>query len=299
MTSISDFSSVYFNTLKACMGTGILGFPLIFQIHGIFYTVIFTFISLLASLFGCFLYIDLNERHGKNLTMASLSKHIFPSMKRSVDIIVMIKCFLLTLVYFGRIKSIFSTLFADFELESILKIKPDVGAGIGIVATAFLLSYPITWETLNSLTKFSLLCFVGVVILFFGSFSVTKGKTSEVVFISDNRDFISSVGYFVFGFSCHQNILSIHNETKMKASLFKLCITLSLISVAFIYLAFGYINYKAFSDIPNDIFIIWPACKAKSFTVLTYLCIIVFSIPFQVFPCKNHFGDLVGTSQKR
>lgn len=296
MGQLAEDLVICFKLMKSCMGSGIYGYPTMFADYGIVYTIVLTVLSCAASVFGTYVYIDRNKELGKENSISTLGEAIVSKpFKSFVDAVVILKCVAVAAGYLNLAKKLFSQ--AELTSET---ISATTTAFILIGLSCVVILPAIFGSNLGRLRYLS----------YFGTFAVltitllsfVEAKDSYLVsqfFVNQHPSFLKNIGGFVFGFSCHQSILSIHNESNISERRMKFLIVLSFIGVTLLYLSFGFINYAAFfhlpcnPDIKDEVFLRWPhEAFRKKITMVLFATSLVSTVPFQLHPAKTYFVNM-------
>ncbi|ORD93864.1 transmembrane amino acid transporter [Enterospora canceri] len=291
--SQNGFAMVFFNILKACIGGGILEYPYLYQQHGVILATFYTTLFGTISLFGCILYMRVNDHYGKNNTLSSISLHIYPKTKVCIDAIILFKCFIVLLSYFCLIHESLTTICNDLNIKT--ADIPHKGFAMGFTTVGFLFTLPFVMaKHIKTLKKTSFLGMVGVVMLLIASLMFWNTDSGRMHTIGKSLNPITNLGSFVFSYTCHQNIISVHNEADMSYK--ELCWSIAVVygCTTLIYVTFGMINYFCFAGrtITNKIFDTWPASNTKTTALTIYTIFLVVTIPLHVHPIKTQISEL-------
>ena len=215
-----------------------------------------------------------------------------------VDFVVIIKCVAVAAGYMNLATSIISKLPFETGFEWIDKRSKLKGQIIVFICCA--LTIPSTLQpSLTRLKNFSYLGIFSILLLIVISIIQTKNKVSNVSSLIVTPNILDDIGSFVFGFTCHQSILNIHNETLIRDRIFKIIVVVAFVLVGTLYYTFGYINYKAFAgdNLANisEIFSVWINHHPIStyFGALVFSLSLIVSVPFQIHPAKTYLGDML------
>lgn len=300
MSTFAEQSIICFSLMKSCIGAGIYAYPHAFNVYGVVWTVILTVISCAASIFGTYMYIDRNKEYSKENTISTLGATIISSkFKTFIDLVVILKCLIVGAGYLNLANEIIQMILPSINIFEYV-ITPNILAYIFTGLGCLLILPGILGTKLGKLKNMS----------YIGTFSIlaliilSKIETSNMpvnyqMLVNEPPSVIENIGLFVFGFSCHQSILTIHNESNLSERRLKWLILLSFICVSGLYLLFGFINYSAFSIINNN-----PVSLKKIFSlwgkdhITTKIAIFIFSlsliitVPFQIHPAKSYFFNI-------
>lgn len=268
-----------------------------------------TIASGIAAVLGTYIYINCNQRHGKGNSIATLGAVLISSkFKYFVDFVVILKCLAVGAGYLNLARELTNAVIPAKNVKFLSRYSSD--AGFIVTGLGCTLIMPSMLSTslgrLRYLSYFGTFCIVLLVLL---STIETSGRPRAFELFSKSRsNILDNIGIFVFGFNCHQSILTIHNETKLPSRAFKGIVAAAFVLVACLYLFFGFINYSAFftidqAGIPVElkkIFAMWDQNHlttkiAYSLFILTLLI----TVPFQIHPAKSCFIDMFNIKSKK
>lgn len=294
MSEVFESAVILFNVTKSCLGAGIINFPYVFQKYGPALVFYMTLLSGVASVLGVFAYINLNRKYHKNNSISTLSTLIISSyFKIFVDLVVIAKCIVVAACYMNSAQKIISKIPLNTGIKLIDSNQSLVGKLFSFFGSILLIP-SILEPSLSGLKNFSYLGIGSIFLLIFISIVQTRGITAEPTGLSSDSNILTEIGTFVFGFTCHQSILNIHNETKITDTRLKILIAIAFVLVGVLYFSFGYINYKAFMNLPDitDVFLIWDKNFLTNLGSLLFATSLIISVPFQVHPAKAYLSDM-------
>lgn len=205
-SSFSESLSIYINLLKTTMGCGILKYPIFFQVYGIFPCIILTIISALSSFSGIILYINLNDKYGRNNTLSTVTLHFKPFLKILADVVVIFKCYTVSIAYMVYLKKQLEFLISYFDLS--------LNVYFLLLMIVILITPFVIMNKLDKLKYTSSLGLIAILLLISTSLyrylNLDKSYTLQID--TGNRSYIDNLSHFVFSFTCHQNIFTIQNE---------------------------------------------------------------------------------------
>ncbi|CAD26577.1 putative AMINOACID TRANSPORTER [Encephalitozoon cuniculi GB-M1] len=283
--------SIFINLIKTTLGSGILRYPFLFKTYGVWYTILLTSVSALASLLGLWLYIDLNDFYGLDNSMSTIARYIYPPLQPVVNVTVSLKCFLVCTAYLvllknnlpGTVKSIFG-----------LQNSYPTLCMLGVVACVFPFVLMHRIDRLKYTSSFGFAAVMSLVLL-----SVYRyANVEEVPTYTEakNKNYLGELGSFVFGFTCHQNIFSVQNEMKVSdKTALKITALLVLVVASLVYIVFGLTNYLALGDSMGENFFEGLPEGMKNMVPMFYFLVVAMSIPLQTHPCRTYFLDLFDT----
>jgi amino acid permease len=282
---------IFINLLKTTMGTGILAYPSIFRICGIPKGILLTAASALASLFGLWLYIDLNSYYGLDNTMSSLSYYILPQMKSIVDLIVIMKCFSVFVAYLFLLKH-------RIPQVTALVFDAPKDATLCLFMILLLTSPFIFMFRLNRLKYTSSLGLVATFMLVaFSIYRYCNFSNIAPPGVRGPKDssYLPLLGPFTFSFTCHQNIFTVQNEMRISNKLaLKLTTLLVFVAASVMYIVFGVATYLTFREsTPDNFFETLSGDNMSSFVLVFYFLVVMMSIPLQTHPCRMYVLNMI------
>lgn len=288
----NDIGVVVFNIFKACVGSGILTFPSLFQKYGCLLTIIYTIIFGIISLFSCILYTQVNYYYNKKDDIGTLASHDIKWMKLIVDITIFLKCYIVSFSYFILIFNILK------EIKTYFTISTHIFEKICLTIIFISIIPFVITKKITSLKLISMLGLFGSIILLLTSFifyfNSKSFNTSTIIYRTDKS--IDDLSNFIFSYTCHQNILQIQNETSLSVIQLQIIILIVYIIVTLVYLIFGLINYFAFNSykiIPAIVFEAWPNNYVKLVSLIIYVLFLIATIPLQIHPIKIQLVNLL------
>lgn len=251
MQQVGEVLSTFVNILKGCIGGGIYEYPLLLSVHGIIMALVMTVLSGMASLFGAFIYADINDLVKKGNTISSLANKIFsPRVKYFVDLVVVLKCLVVATGYLALASNMIRIIGPGIKNTisgNEIEIKPSFIIALGcLILTPSIISARID--------KLKYLSYVGtfsILYIIFASFLMNRENEIEYFFFPKKFDIMKNLGSFVFSFSCHQGVLLIQNESSLSLKGFKMTITAAFLGAGLLNMLFGFINYSRLSKFGN------------------------------------------------
>lgn len=287
----SECRSIFINLIKTTLGSGILRYPFLFKTYGVWYTIMLTSVSALASLLGLWLYIDLNDFYGLDNSMSTIARYIYPPLQPAVNITVSLKSLLVCIAYLVLLKNnVPGTIRGIFGLQ-------DEYPGLcllGIVLCIFPFVAMHRIDRLRYTSLFGFAAVIGLVLVSIYRYAIAgearfSGEMKE-------KEYFGELGSFVFGFTCHQNIFSVQNEMKTgDRTALKATTLLVMVVASLVYITFGLTNYLALGDTMKENFFENLPSGVRSVVSVFYFLVIIMSIPLQTHPCRTYFLDLFDT----
>ncbi|ELA42903.1 uncharacterized protein VICG_00218 [Vittaforma corneae ATCC 50505] len=304
MAALTEHLIICFGLMKSCIGAGIYSYPHTFNLYGVVWTTILTVLTCAASIFGTYVYIDRNKALQKEHSISTLGAAVVSkNFKYFVDIVVILKCLVVAAGYLNLAKNLIQKISPDAD-NGILTVDPSVSGFLFTGLGCLLLTPSILSSKLGKLKNLSYIGTLSIILIIALSKIESAGKPLNFeMFTSSPPSIIQNIGLFVFGFSCHQSIMTIHNESIIPETRLKFLIMLSFVCVSCLYLGFGFINYSAFSVINGSpanleqIFLAWEEkhLVTKLATIL-FASSLVITVPFQIHPAKSYFIDMFNVS---
>eukprot|EP00873_Tetraselmis_striata_P042332 jgi/Tetstr1/462596/TSEL_007582.t1 len=219
----------FFNLLKGCLGSGILGLPFAFSQTGWALGLIFLFVTAIASAYGLFLLSACAHKLGGTSTSFNrLAGATYPWTRALVDFLIIFNCVgtaISYLVVIGQNLSVLST--------SIFGISP-----ASFFATETFWKILVFWGViapLGSLSRLSMLKYssiIGVIFIFYITLMTLVYAVAPsvepcpdaggaphcggevVVFSSHGESIMAAIPVFAFAFTCSENIFLVYNEIR-------------------------------------------------------------------------------------
>ncbi|EEQ82148.1 hypothetical protein NCER_101191 [Vairimorpha ceranae BRL01] len=284
-----EILSIYVNLLKTTMGCGILNYPFLVLEFGIISSIFLTFISAFSSYAGILLYIELNARFGRNNTLSTVTRHFMPCLKYLADIVVIFKCYTVSIAYLVYIKCQINFLIQYYNLNVNLYF-------VFFVVILFIAPF-IFMTKLDKLKYTSSFGLIAILLLISTSYYryITLTNLPNLIYFRKSHNYIENLSSFVFSFTCHQNIFTLQNEMKFyNTQKFKLTALCSFISASIIYLLFGIISYMAFGNqIVKPFINTHPNDTVKAALSWFYILLLGLSVPLQTNPCKQYLLNMI------
>lgn len=307
ITTKQQHFAAFINILKACIGSGILSYPSLFQQYGVVGAILYTILFGSISYFGCVLYLIVNaqikQKYPKkdSLSLSGMSLCIFPLFKISIDVVIVFKCLFVSLSYFTLICETIKSILSENDFYKKTSFALGLRAITNYIFTfVYLVTLPfICVEKLGALKKTSFLGFAGVLLLlsigFYYACDSTE-KIRKIQFFTKGNVF-RNLNAFVFSFTCHQNIVDVQNENALLSVRSLICnIGAVYACTTLIYVCFGISNYYAFRDknIDSTIFYTWTPGKIKTTALIIYVIFLCVTIPLHVNPIKMQVSEIFG-----
>lgn len=294
MSNFGEDLPTCINILKGCIGGGIYSYPMLFEHYGVGLTAVMTILSGIASIFGAFIYLDLNEELKRKHSISSLACKIFSlRFKYFVDVVVILKCLVVAMGYLNLSKTMIRTVLSNSEhpyFKSPFMDLPSLFAAVGCLIQA----PSILAARIDNLRYFSYIGTFSIIFIIIASMCVNNGNPVTFSVFTGDYNVMKEIGSFVFCFSCHQGILSIHNESSFLLMRLKLIMIVGFVGAGILYLLFGFINYSKLAGLGSmdDVFSLWDNQNLKMISALLFSFSLILSVPFQVHPAKTYLSDI-------
>lgn len=309
MSSFGELAAICFNVSKSCMGAGFYAYPQIFNLYGVLMTFGMTILSGIASILGIYVYINLNSKYKKGHSISTLGKIIVGKNFRYIaDMVVILKCLAVGAGYLNQAR----TLIRKIPFEEYItynKISNNLISYVLVMLGCAVFTPSILNLKLGKIKNLSYVGTFGIIVIIILSIIQAKDKEMNVEWRTENKNIFDDIGTFVFGFSCHQSIMAIHNETSIPERFLKLLILISVTFVACLYTLFGFINYAAFSVTSENekrnlrhVFDAWDDNNTvRNLANALFAFVLVITVPFQLHPAKTYFVEMfnIKSSQNR
>lgn len=284
-----EIYAAYFNLLKTIVGGGIVTFPSFFVTFGILPTVLFAMSAAALAFLGLLMLCDCARlAQSKEKTFSASLKIICPRIAKYFNAIVFVKCFGVSISYIMIVRSL---------MDSIAEIATGKKAPTRMLISLFgICMVPIcAMKNMKALRFTSMLGIIGVFLCVAGSLynlhrmRGEKGLPEIQIVKHPTTKWLSSVGQFVFTFTCHQNIFNVRAEIEHPTrKVMSKIIGLAIGTALFIYLFFGFIIYATYGDgVQNNVFMSFIDGKVKICVFLFYIILLVFSYPLQIYPSRE------------
>ncbi|KAI3632969.1 hypothetical protein MIR68_009044 [Amoeboaphelidium protococcarum] len=287
------------NILNTIMGAGLLAMPNAITTLGIGLAVIVIMLSGSAAAFGLYLLARCAALVGRSASFNSVSKITYPQAAVFFDIAVAIKCFGVGVSYLVIIGDLAPSVLHDFNVfpegHVLLTRQMWITIFMAVITPLCFL------KRLDSLKYTSFVALGGIlylmVLIVYMFFNGTQSHipVENIEIFAPKLTFLKALPVFVFAFTCHQNLFSVHNELRnnsLKRLNFVIvsCIGISMVS----YIAFGIFGYLMFgNDAAGNIIInfqkSWPVTIGR----IAYAILMLFSYPLQLHPCRASLDKII------
>lgn len=300
--SRTDFGGAMVNLLKTILGAGMLAMPAAVASLGyVPGTLAIIAAGLLAS-FGLHLYVESSQMLGREASIAGLSALTYPKLGDVFDGAMALKC--------AGVALTFLVVIGDM-LPGIMRCIGVTGSFLDRrlwIAASLTVLVPLSLQRrLDSLKHTSLvgLVAVGYIVCLsayhFFTAGLQEGPRGVQPFAPLTLASIRSIPVFVFAFTCHQNIFSVHNEVENPSPRFMArLVNTCIVATGLLYLLFSMLSYADFGDrLESNVFLNYPIDGAPyvvgrlAFTVLA-----IVSFPLMTHPCRKSLIAILPVSDE-
>lgn len=302
--SRTGFGGAMVNLLKTILGAGMLAMPAAVASLGYIPGILIIIATGLLSSFGLHLYAESSQMLGREASIANLSALTYPKLGEVFDGAMALKC--------AGVATTFLVVIGDM-MPGIMKCFGATGSFLDRrfwIAASLALLVPLSLKRrLDSLRYTSLagLMAVGYIVCLstyhFLTTSLQGGPRGGIVqpFAPLTLASIRSIPVFVFAFTCHQNIFSVHNEAenpspRFMTRLINTCIVVS----GLLYLFFSLLSYADFGDyLENNVFLNYPI-DGTPYVIgrLAFTMLAIVSFPLMTHPCRKSLIAILPISEE-
>ncbi|KAI0217558.1 hypothetical protein L0F63_000374 [Massospora cicadina] len=273
----SKFTSTI-NLTNNIIGTVILAMPFSYSKFGLGFGAVMELFLMSASIAGVYFLISCAQiLGGRSTNYANLSKLTYPRLALAFELIIAIKCFGIGVSYFMVMGDLLPQIGLYFSAsEDSVWCSRSFWIVVGMV-----LIFPLA--LIGSLDSLSYISYVALLSIGLLVYIIVVGFYKWA-----NFGFFAGFPVFVFGFSCHENILSIYNELKdNRPGGISLVVACAFITSALVYMAigaFGYLTYG--SNVSANILAMYDIGPLLTIGRIAVVVLAAFSYPFQCQPCR-------------
>ncbi|KAI9491862.1 transmembrane amino acid transporter protein-domain-containing protein [Zychaea mexicana] len=298
----SPFSGI-FNLLNTILGTGMLAMPAAVATVGLLPGMVLTLISGIASGAGLyFLSESASSVEGRRASFFAVSQLTYPGAAVWFDTAIAIKCFGVAVSYLIIIGDVMPQVVISFD-SSVAKDSILLDRKLWITAVMFGLLVPLSFKrTLDSFRHISALAILAVVYLcaiviyyYFLSPDFPKPPPEDIELIHLTSSIFGKLPVFIFGFTCHQNLFSVHNELKnnSRRSMVKVILS-SIITAGVFYELIAILGYLSFGrHSRGNIILEYPATWFVAGGRLAIVICVLFGYPLQIHPCRGSVDKIL------
>lgn len=246
------------------------------------------------SAFGLLLLSKCAAYAGREASFFNISKITYPSASIWFDFAIAIKCFGVSISYLVIIGDLMpKVLMGLFHLDS-----ESIFLSRTLWITLFMgFITPISFlKSLHSLRHTSSIALCSVfyllmLVLFYGFFppeNLVTPPPDEFALVDLSWNSLTVIPIFIFAFTCHQNLFSVHNELEDNSAPYMNRVITTSISIAFyVYQFIGITGYMTFGKTVGDnILAKYPASPAVTIGQFALVILFLLSYPLQAHPCR-------------
>lgn len=292
----ASFTSSCVSLTKTMLGTGILAMPAVFATVGYIPGLSLLLIAMLFSILGQYLLIlaAQSSDSNTNVSIVECCQHIHPYASLVFDLAIAVKSMGVSASYLMVIgDSMTDVLETDY-------VHPFLYTRILWITLAMFIITPLSLKrSMDALKRTSIAgIFVAVYLIIIAAVQFVKNGKSELV---DNVNFVSwsnllhSFSVFVFGFTCHQNVFPVYNESKNKSPRYMLkVIATSTAIAAAIYTPFALLSYLSFGrECSGNVFNNYDRSLLVNLGRGMMTLLAAFTIPLQMMPFRRSMLDMM------
>lgn len=290
----TSLAAGYVTLLKTSIGSGILAFPYLFKTYGLTTGIVLVTFSGFFAVLGMILYTICSKQIGRNATLSILAMHSMPYTRLIVEFSVFLKCFGVATSYLIITKQLLPVL-----LETIFGSSRMFRPNIVLLCFITIIAPFSYFQKLDKL-KYTSFCgvFAIVIVTIASIYRYNYTPSSEnITYLSKSPSYawLGGFGKFVFAFTCHQNIFTIHSELRDNSlKEMKKLIYLVASSAFIIYVSFGAFNYFIYGDkVKDDVLENYPNDILSSIVRGLYVLVMGVSYPLQVNPCRIYLLNMI------
>lgn len=294
--SASLFSCVM-NLANTILGAGMLGLPNAFAKSGYGLGMVFLSLFAVMSAFGLHLLSEVALRLFKDTRDASfygVASAAFPQGALVIDIAVAIKCFGVGTSYLVVIGDLLPVAMGDMGAPAFFKTRQVVITLMMAVVVPLCCLKSLDALRFTSTLSLVFVAFMTIVIFLYAATPLDActggdecpGSTTGAMF-NDSTAKILTI--FIFGYTCHQNILPICNEVRdFTSRRINSVIGISIGSAFATYTIIAVSGYYTFGNLVKaDVLENYPQNALLTISRIFVSALTALSFPLQAFPCRN------------
>jgi amino acid permease len=303
------FASSSINLLNTILGAALLNLPKAISSVGYVPGTLIIIATGFASSFGLHLLAFAAKKVGRESSFFSISKITYPNLTFLFDLAIAIKCFGVATTYLTVVKDLMPKIFAIFVKD--MAKYPFASDSFFWIGTFLVIITPLTFlKRIDSLkyasftSLIAMFYLVAMIVAYYSAGFRGKGFVDPVAIVSPTSEslmrFLESFSTFVFAFTCHQNILSIHNEKKNN-SLHSLdqVIGFAISTSTIVYIIGGNLGYMTFGPLVNpNLLKAYPNDIAVTVARFAYVMLTILSYPLQAHPCRASIDKLISWKRR-
>ncbi|KAJ1919122.1 hypothetical protein H4219_002171 [Mycoemilia scoparia] len=291
------------NLANTIIGSGMLAMPAALATMGIGLGVIMIVFSACTSMFGLHLLACSARRvSGRNSSFFEISKLTYPGAGIFFDAAIAIKCFGVSISYLIIFSDLMPEVMESFGIHVSFLSNRDFWTTVAILVLA-----PLAFQRrLDALKYTSVISLSSVVLLlvlvakFYFSPDRKPIDFDKIVIFRWSSDFFTKLPIFVFGFTCHQNIFSVHNELRDNSTFMINWVIVISISVACaVYQWVAILGYLSFGeDTKDNLLLNYDKGTMVTLCRLGVAILVLFSYPLQCHPARASIDKIAITTKK-
>eukprot|EP01134_Creolimax_fragrantissima_P003332 CFRG3332T1 len=310
-------TSAVVNLVKTVLGAGLLALPNAVQGGGYVTGITLLFLSAIASIFGLDIlaHCARSMKHTKkrDSTYGGVALDTVPSMTNFIDLAVAVKCFGVSISYLIVVGDLIPDVAREIGLEDVLDgLLTERHFWITLVCV----SITVPLATLKHLDSLRVWSFMGnmaalflVAVVLISSFNTSLNPcnqyplpiqlvgpctTKNIPFVP-TATILKYVSIFIFGFTCHQNIFTIHNEIKDNGTKNMRRVAVASIGACLVvYIVLIVSSLSTFGPtIDKDLLKMYPKNRLITVCRLCITMLVITSYPLQTHPCRDNLTHLL------
>ncbi|KAJ3076647.1 hypothetical protein HDU98_001657 [Podochytrium sp. JEL0797] len=285
------------NITNTILGSGMLAMPKALASTGLGLGSLMIALSGCASAFGLTLLTHCASKIGRHSSFFQISKLTYPQAAIWFDLAIAVKCFGVSVSYLviigDLLPSVMHSLYPDTPADFLIFRK---GLWITLAMVPLVpVAFAKRLDSLRYTSGLALCAVVYLVCIVFGYFVAPgahgmpkRPEWSEVVWVKVDSSFLKTLPIFVFAFTCHQNIFSVHNELiENSVSHVKRVIHLSILTAFSVYQLIGIMGYLTFGNaVSGNVVSMYPPGALITGGQISLAVLFLLSYPLQCHPAR-------------
>ncbi|KAI8138899.1 transmembrane amino acid transporter protein-domain-containing protein [Fennellomyces sp. T-0311] len=298
----SRFSGIV-SLLNTILGTGMLAMPAAVATVGLLPGILLTLVSGIASGTGLYFLSESAGRvNGRHASFFAVSQLTYPGAAVWFDAAIAIKCFGVAVSYLIIMGDVLPQVVMSFD-SSVPDDSLLLDRRLWITVVMFGILVPLSFmRTLDAFRHVSALAILAVVYLcaivvyyYFLAPDFHKPPPEDIELVHWTTGIFGKLPVFIFGFTCHQNLFSVHNEVKdnSRRSMVKVIVT-SIATAGMFYELIAIVGYLSFGkNARGNIILEYPASLFVAGGRLAIVICVLFGYPLQVHPCRGSVDKIL------
>ncbi|KAF1805251.1 transmembrane amino acid transporter protein-domain-containing protein [Mucor lusitanicus] len=304
----ATIASAAINLSNTILGTGMLAMPAALACVGLIPGMFLILYAGATSGLGLyFLARCAGKVGGRNASFSSLSKLTWPKLGIFFDMAIAIKCFGVAISYLIILGDLMPQVIRSFfhhaeEVELLMDRR--FWITLSIITAVGPLSYLRKLDSLkytSLIALFAVAYLVIIVLYHYISPNFPPPPPEAIEYFRFSTKIFSQLPVFIFAFTCHQNIFSVHNELQdnSERSIIKVIFS-SIGSAAFIYEVVAVLGYLSFGkDVLGNIILMYPQSYFVAYGRLAIVILVIFSYPLQAHPCRASIDKIIDSFHRQ